>query len=183
MKRVLIVYATLEGQSRNIAERAADVAREAGWEVSLAPVDDLPPLDLDPAGADALVFVASIHVGAHSPEAHTFVTSNRSVLETIPAAFVSVSLSAASAGSRPEAERYMSDFLHDTGWHPVATAVVAGALMYSQYGLLKRVLIRHIARQNGLPTDARQDHEFTDWTALATFLLHFLGAADEMHTA
>lgn len=181
MKRVLIVYATLEGQSRNIAERAADVAREAGWEVKLAAVEDLPPLD--PARADALVFVASIHVGAHSPEAHAFVASNRAVLEAVPAAFVSVSLSAASDDSRPEAERYMRDFLQDTGWHPVATAVVAGALMYSQYGLLKRVLIRHIARQNGLPTDARQDHEFTDWTALATFLLHFLGAAEEMPTA
>jgi menaquinone-dependent protoporphyrinogen oxidase len=40
---------------------------------------------------------------------------------------------------------------------------VAGRLAYTQYGLLKRFVMRRIALKAGGPTDTSRDHEMTDW--------------------
>ena len=47
---------------------------------------------------------------------------------------------------------------------------VAGALLYSTYGLFTRWVMRRIAARRGGPTDTPRDHELTDWDGLAKFI-------------
>jgi menaquinone-dependent protoporphyrinogen oxidase len=176
MARILMVYGTGEGQARRIVEFAAARGREAGHRVEVT--------DAAAFGAawvfrvpDAILVAASVRLGRHDAAAQRFVAERKDLLEAIPAAFLSVSLSAAGARRRAEAEGYLAAFLAETGWRPARTALVAGALRYSRYGLLKRMLVKRVARDAGLATDSSRDHEYTDWEALGRFVAEFLAEA------
>ncbi len=58
-------------------------------------------------------------------------------------------------------------FCERTGWHPAIVRSFAGALMYSRYGFVKRRMMQRIAAQEGAPTDASRDWEYTDWDDVA----------------
>ena len=89
----------------------------------------------------------------------------------MPSAFFSVSLTAAddTDEARATARRYVDEFVEETGWTPGRTASFAGALQYLEYDFFTRLLIKMIARKGGLPTDARQDYDYTDWDAVWRF--------------
>lgn len=52
------------------------------------------------------------------------------------------------------------------GWNPSIVATIAGRLAYTQYGFLKRWIMRAIASREGGATDTTRDHEYTDWTTV-----------------
>lgn len=74
--------------------------------------------------------------------------------------------------ARPAAEDLLEEFLEETGWDPDGTLAVAGALRYSEYGPLKRVVMRRIAGKAGGDTDV-PDYEYTDWVAVEAFAAEF----------
>jgi len=53
------------------------------------------------------------------------------------------------------------------------TATVAGALRYTRLNFIKKMIIRRIASENGLPTDTTRDHEFTNWDEVTGFVNAF----------
>jgi menaquinone-dependent protoporphyrinogen oxidase len=110
-----------------------------------------------------------------------FVRTHRAELVRTSAAFVSVTLSQAGvqdAHATPEKRRQaardvkqmIDTFVRETGWQPAHVMPVAGALMYRQYNVLIRFVMKRIARKAGAPTDASRDYEFTDWIALDQFV-------------
>lgn len=169
MPRVLILYATTEGQTARIAERIAQRLRDKGHTVETHRADAI-PADVDPAAYDGVMLGASIHYGHHPGYLRTLVRRLRAALTSRPSAFFSVSLSASGSGARTEtAQRYLETFLRQTDWHPPQTATFAGALQYSKYGIFKKPVMRLIARMVGNDTDTTRDYEYTDWDAVARF--------------
>jgi menaquinone-dependent protoporphyrinogen oxidase len=73
------------------------------------------------------------------------------------------------------AEALAKDFVEKAGWHPNAVACVAGRLAYTQYGFLKRLILRQIAKKEGASTDTSRDHEFTDWDKVASIAKEIAG--------
>jgi len=65
--------------------------------------------------------------------------------------------------------RDVEDFARTTGWQPGATASFAGALRYSLYNPLIRLLMRLIVGMAGGETDTSRDYEYTDWAAVERF--------------
>ncbi|MCE3247433.1 MAG: protoporphyrinogen oxidase [Geminicoccaceae bacterium] len=55
------------------------------------------------------------------------------------------------------------------------SASLAGALRYSRYGFLKRLLMRLIVWREGGDTDDSRDYDYTDWDAVDGFARGFLG--------
>ena len=105
------------------------------------------------------------------------VRSHRDELERLPSAFFSVSLAA--HDDREVAQGYVVKFVVDTGWHPGMVGLFAGALRYTQYGFIKRRLMRKIARDKGtLDTDTTHDYVYTDWDSVTHFTDEFLRASD-----
>jgi menaquinone-dependent protoporphyrinogen oxidase len=49
-------------------------------------------------------------------------------------------------------------------------ATLGGALRYTQYGFLKRFLMKQISRRHNGPTDTSRDYEFTDWQRVDRFV-------------
>jgi menaquinone-dependent protoporphyrinogen oxidase len=179
MKRVGVFYATREGQTEKIAQRVAAALRERGLEVDLMNVgDESESVRFD--RYDGAVLAASVHVGHHEKEMVRFVKAHRNELESVPATFLSVSLSEAGAEDqrKPPAERVacMQDvrkmidtFLGETGWHPAHVKPVAGALVYTHYNPLVRFVMKRIAKSAGADTDTSRDFEYTDWMELDRF--------------
>ncbi|MBE0622783.1 MAG: menaquinone-dependent protoporphyrinogen IX dehydrogenase [Burkholderiales bacterium] len=173
MPRILLLYASIEGQTALIAERMAHTLRETGHSVDMVPAD-ADPARLDPTAYDGVIIGASIHYGNHPAFLRTLVRRLRGALEARPNAFFSVSLSA--GGPRPKpaaAQRYIDKFLRKTGWQPQLVASFAGAVRYSLYGPIKRRVMIVFVGLGGGETDTSRDYEYTDWAAVERFAGEF----------
>jgi menaquinone-dependent protoporphyrinogen oxidase len=67
----------------------------------------------------------------------------------------------------------MDRFLARYGWRPAITKLVAGALLYTRYGWLKRRMMKRIVAKAGGDTDTTRDFEYTDWNDLRDFAEDF----------
>jgi menaquinone-dependent protoporphyrinogen oxidase len=176
MMRVLIVYATTEGQTRKVAERIAARLRELGHEAQLH--DSAALLDDVEIGAfAAIIIAASVHQGVHQETVTAFATAYRERLNASLTAFVSVSLSAALEPDHVEAQKYVDRFVTETGWRPNRTLVLAGALRNTGYDYFKQQIIKYVVLKGGDPVDSERDYEFTDWEALARFVDAYVAVA------
>jgi menaquinone-dependent protoporphyrinogen oxidase len=180
MKPFLALYATREGHTRRITEHIAATLRARGFDVDVHNLAELtaPPELGRYTGA---ILAASVHMGRHERELSDYVKAHRAELESLPTAFLSVSMSeagaentAASAAQRAQAtasvQQTIDAFFEETGWHPARVKPVAGALLYTQYGLLTRFIMKLIAKHEGVATDTSRDYEYTDWAALDHFV-------------
>ena len=113
---------------------------------------------------------ASIHVGKHQDAVRDFVTDNRAALSGMPTALFQVSLSSANEEKREEAAGYVESFLTETGWHPDRIGQFGGALRFFEYGFLKRLMMKRIAKDLLAGREEPDgDIEFTDWDAVDAF--------------
>jgi menaquinone-dependent protoporphyrinogen oxidase len=175
MTRVLIPYGTSEGQTARIAEYLAGVLRDRGQEACPVDIKRSGTLELD--AYDAVIVGASVHMGKHEEYIRDFVRKNRAALERLPSAFFSVSLAAhdGTDEARKEVAGYTEEFVRQTGWRPNKVGSFAGALLYTRYGLIKRWIMRKIARDKGSPdTDTSRDYVYTDWDSVKRFAEEFL---------
>jgi len=172
--RVLICYATTDGQTRKVAEYIADIALKKGHEVDL--VDANSAEGVDPSRFQAVVLAGSVHIGRYQTALVHQIKRWRETLNARPTAFVSVSLSAASHDShmRAEMDECAQHMLHGAGLEPVPTLHVAGALRFTQYDFFRRWIMRLIAKQMDTAVDPTKDQEYTDWDAVARFADDFL---------
>jgi len=170
MSSILVAYGTGEGQTAKVATYVAEGLASRGFEATAVDVRDVDGTAV--RAADAVVVGASIHVGSHQDAVVAFVREHRGTLAAAPSAFFQVSLSSAAQdpARRAEADGYVDEFREATGWEPDVVGAFAGALRYSEYGFLKRLMMRKIAAEATGDTDASRDYEYTDWTAVDAFV-------------
>jgi menaquinone-dependent protoporphyrinogen oxidase len=181
MTKILIAYATTEGQTARIADHIADVIQKRGIEARAIDLKRSARIPLD--DYDAVIVGGSIHMGKHQNDVADFVSANRVRLERLPSAFFSVSLAA--HGDLENAEAYVANFEQQTGWHPTKIGLFGGALLYRQYGLLRRYMMKRIVRDKpgGLSADTSRDHVYTDWAQIERFAEDFLERVVPQDTA
>jgi menaquinone-dependent protoporphyrinogen oxidase len=168
MTSFLVVYGTSEGQTARVADRLVRALVDRGHDASALDVREVPD-GFSLADVDAVLVGASVHAGAHQPEVVRFVGETREALREKPTAFFQVSLSSADERGEAEAAGYVESFVEETGWHPDRIGLFGGALRYSEYGFLKRLLVRQIAKRDFPEADAAGDTEFTDWAEVEAF--------------
>ncbi len=176
--KIAVIFASVEGHTRKIAETIAARLTDQGIDVELMDLRQpgLPGFE----GYDGAILAAPIHIGKYPGPFEAFVKAWKSELMSIPTAFVSVSLSIASDASseKEESARYPDGLEKRTGWKADRVHHAAGALKYTEYDFFKRYMMRRISRMEGDPTDTSTDHEFTDWDALTGFVSGFLLETD-----
>lgn len=172
--KILITYATTEGQTRKIAQFCTDYLSAKGDTVELLPAADAAETDL--SRFDAVLLAASVHAGKYQKPMIKFVARNVDALGAMRSAFLSVSLAAAGddaddwQGLRDVVDRFATQ----TGWTPQTVMHVAGAFRFSEYDFFKSWAMRWIAAQKDQDVDPHQDKEYTDWAALRTSLDEWL---------
>lgn len=180
MPAFVVVFGTGEGQTAKVATRIEDVIRRRGHDVTTVAVDELPDgFSLDEF--DAVLVGSSIHYGKHHPEIGAFVDANRAVLNARPTALFQLSLSSAVEDEERQAAaaRYVDELLEASGWHPDRIGLFGGALRYSKYGFLKRLLLKRIARDATGDVDTSRDYEYTDWDEVTAFAGDFAAFVEQ----
>jgi len=164
---VLIVYHTSEGQTARIAERIADELRRDELDVDVREVDEAPI----PDGYDGVVAGDSIHAVKHSRALVRYLQDHAATLRTKPTALFQVSLTSANPDEAhtDTAHELVRDLLERTDFDPGIIGIFAGALVYTQYGWLKRHVMQAIVRREGGDTDMSHDYDYTDWGAVDHF--------------
>jgi menaquinone-dependent protoporphyrinogen oxidase len=175
---LVILYGTTGAHTAKVADRLVDVALAREHRVQVMDCEKL-PANFSTRFFDAVIIGSPVHFGKHHSGVIKFVQARKYELAAKPAAFYSVSLAAAAARpeDRAEAVEYVHDFIRETGWRPGLIAVFAGALHYSQYGLLTRTMMKGISRRAGGDTDTSQDYDYTDWESVQHFAEGFLAWA------
>ena len=185
MSRVLMFYGTTDGHTRKIAAAVAETLRAEHCDVVVADAADVTS-DVRPDGFDGVLVAASVHAGGHQRAVGRWVRAYAPQLNRMPTAFLSVCLGVLER--RPEAQREVQEimrrFEREAGWQPTTDMVVAGALLYRNYGLIKRWIMRRIVAKGGGETDTSRNYEYTDWDELRVFVRDFarrhLGAMQEV---
>ena len=173
--KILIVYGTTEGHTRKICRRIESRVEEDGHDATLHDSTSF-PIALEVRAYDAVIVAASLHQNRYQPSIVQFIEENLEVLKDKPTAFVSVSLSVVLDEGGEDAQKCIDELISQTGWQPMQTEHVAGALVYTQYDFFKRQIMKYVVRKGGGPTDASHDYEFTDWEALDAFVDSFLAS-------
>lgn len=172
---ILLIYATVEGQTRKIAHHVQKYLSANGHQVTEIDATH-PPDSLSVDGVAGVICTGPVHVGSFPAPLRRFVQRNQRDLMARPGAFLSVSLTA--AGHDPnemvELNEIVSAFSEETGWWPVTVHHVAGALKYTEYDYFRRWMLRRIADKKDAPTNTANDYEFTDWGELDLFVDGFL---------
>jgi len=172
MPRILVVYGTTEGHTAKVAGAVSEVLHSAGALVDVHSADDPAPA---PDGYDAVIVAASVHAGRYQRSVEQWVKTHAAALARKPSAFISVCLGVLQR--EPKVERdlqaILNRFVGDTGWRPSVTKFVAGALPYTRYGWLRRLVMQRIVAKAGGDTDTRRDYEYTDWSDLRHFTVDF----------
>jgi menaquinone-dependent protoporphyrinogen oxidase len=176
MASILIIHASFDGQSERIAERIGAHLRQLGHHTVIRPAD-WPVLDELIAASDAVILGGGVRFGRHARILERLARREAARLAARPNAFFSVSMAAAAPGTgHVQAAPLVEGFRRRSQWHPQHVATFAGALRYTAYNPLVRLMMWFIASATGQATDTRRDHEYTDWEAVERFARDFAAA-------
>lgn len=168
MARILIVYSTVFGHTRDICQRLKNVIEQQAHQVSLLEFHECQAADIE--ACDKIVIGASIRYGRHNPNLVKFIERHRPLLEARPNAFFSVNVVARKPHKRQaDSNPYVRKFLKRILWKPQQVTVFAGKIDYPIYNPVDRFMIRLIMTITRGPTDAKGTFEFTDWQQVEEF--------------
>ncbi|GAA4895549.1 menaquinone-dependent protoporphyrinogen IX dehydrogenase [Ferrimonas pelagia] len=167
MQRTLVLYSTVDGQTKRIAERIRARLEALEHQVQLV---ELERCALPLASFDKVVIGASIRYGKYRPALFDFIARHQDVLAQKRTAFFSVNLVARKPGKdTPDGSPYIRLFHRKTAWRPDRIGVFAGVLNYPAYGWRDRHIIRFIMWLTKGPTALSTVQEFTDWGRVELF--------------
>jgi menaquinone-dependent protoporphyrinogen oxidase len=172
MTRILVVYGTTDGQTAKIARY---LGGELGWMGAEVDVVEAGTASPDPRNYAGVLVAASLHAKGFQRNVIRWVRANADALRTVTSAFIPVSLSVLQKDLKVQRELggIVNRFEDEAGWKPTRVKFVAGALLYTKYGWLKRWVMRWIAGRAGGSTDTTRDHEYTDWEDVKKFAVAF----------
>lgn len=166
--KLLVLFSTRDGQTREIASALSTDLNELGFDVDVVNLHRADTI----AWQDycGVVIGASIRYGHFHPLVQRFVKNHLAELQKLPGAFYSVNLVARKADKRtPQTNSYTRKFLLQSPWQPQQCAVFAGALRYPRYRWYDRFMIRLIMKMTGGETDIRKEVVYTDWNQVSQF--------------
>jgi len=180
MATILTVFGTGEGQTAKIADSITDEFSVRGHEaqtVNVAEIDS----EVDVDEFDAVLIGASVHYGRQQKVVRKWADANRDRLVRKPNGFFQVSGASGAKNDEglAEATGYLDKFIDATNWQPDRIALFGGALRFSEYGFLKRALLKFIVRKQEFETDESGDAELTDWESVVSFADEFAVFVEE----
>jgi len=184
MHRILVAFASREGQTDHIAHH---IARQIENNKLLTRLVDVRSGETE-AGADdcdAAIVAGSVHRGRYDPALANFVMRHATALRQVPSAFLSISLSAASVEptERAAVDEIAQRFLAEVGWLPETVVHVAGAVHDRNVNMIERFVLHTILRQHDVEPRSTGDTDLTDWLAIDAFVRDFLARLSAVRAA
>ncbi len=167
MKKYLIIYSTVDGQTKKISERIFSKLKQKD-SVTILSLEEAYNNDI--TTFEFIIIGASIRYGKHRENLFKFIKENKTILESKVTAFFSVNVVARKAEkSEADTNPYIKKFIFLSDWKPNYLTVFAGKIDYPKLRTLDKVMIRIIMWLTKGPTDTSISHEFTDWEKVDKF--------------
>lgn len=176
--RTLIIYGTVEGQTRKIARFMEDHLQAQGHAVTCCNAIDEPPA---PDAFELVILGGPIHAGHYPNALRHYATKYADALNAGTSAFFSVCLHIATGEAKAvsEALDIARAFTDSCQWVPYRIEQIAGALKYLEYDFFKRFMLKMIVKREGGDTDTTKDYEYTDWAQVKRFAEEMVAMASE----
>ena len=172
MSQILVIYSTVDGQTKNICKKIKEINVGMGHDVTLVSLAEANKAVL--SEFDKILIGASIRYGKHRAELYQFIEENQEILSNKVSGFFSVNVVARKPEKNTaETNPYMVKFLQLSAWKPNMLGVFAGKIDYPKYGFFDRFMIRFIMKMTKGPTDIKGTFEFTDWEQVTLFAERF----------
>ena len=172
---VLIIYATIEGQTGKVARFIEAQLNSAGHETRLVDAADK-LVDVSFDGIDKVILAAPVHERRHPKPFETLITSAHRDLNARDTLLLSISMNAAFPEGHEEAQDYVDEMMMRTGVKPRTVALVAGAVRNHRYDYYASQVLRHVVLRDREFDPGAESHEFTDWDALKATVAGFIDA-------
>lgn len=174
--KVLILFATIEGQTGKIARFCEQGVHAAGHEaVMVECADTSVPLSFE--GVGKVILAAPVHERRHPRRFEAVLATHQRELAERGTLLLSVSLNAAFTEGHEEAQEYVEELKMRTGLAPSAEMLVAGAVRTDRYDYYATQVLRHVVLRGKDYDPSAESHEFTDWEALKEQLAAFLATS------
>lgn len=165
--KIGILYATVDGQTLKICSKLKEELLKHNHLVDLFSIDNF---NEDITNFDKLIIASSIRYGLHHKKIIEFINTNKTKLNTIKTAFVSVNLVARKPKKNtPNTNPYVIKFFKTINWKPTIVEVFAGKLDYKKYPYFDRVMIQFIMWITKGPTNTTTEIEYTNWNKVTKF--------------
>ncbi len=165
--KILILYASVDGQTMKIATFITKQLQENGQEFFLCDINDFKH---ELADFDKIIIGSSIRYGVHHKAIIDFINEHKEVLDRHKAAFFSVNLVARKPEkNQADTNPYVIKFFKEITWRPPLVEVFAGKLDYKKYPFFDRIMIQFIMWMTKGPTDSKTKIEYTDWKRVSAF--------------
>lgn len=170
---VALVYESIEGQTRKVADYVAERLRAHGHGVRVLNSADRQS-DVSFDGIDRVILAAPVHERRHPKDFEVLLAANSETLRQLPTLMLSVSLKASFPEGREEAQDYVTEMAMRTGVDFTKEVLVAGAVRTESYGYFEAQIVSNVVLE-GQPVDLIDGvREFTDWEGLASHVDAFV---------
>ena len=166
-KKVLILYASVDGQTKRISNFISEELKKNSVEVVQS---EMTAFDSELDHYDVVILGSSIRYGVHHASMIEFIEASRERLDQLKTAFFSVNLVARKAEkNEADTNPYVIKFFKNTSWKPDLVEVFAGKLDYKKYPFFDRIMIQFIMWMTKGPTDKNTKIEYTNWERVEEF--------------
>lgn len=172
---ILIIYETVEGQTRKVTEFLEQQIQNAGHEVRLFNTQDRSET-LSFGGIDKIVLAAPVHERRHPKGFEEFISANQRELKARQTLLISISLKAAFPEGLEEAQDYLTEMEMRTGFKPNREILAAGAVRTESYGYFENQVVNTVVLGERKVDLVDGVCEFTDWETLSSEADAFLKA-------
>ena len=169
---VLIVFSSIEGQTKKIAEFAKELIETRGIEVKLVNIATAAG-QIGLKDASSIILAAPVHERRFPKDFEVFIAARRADLATRWTLMLSVSLAAAFQEKIDDARDFQTEMEMRTHFSPDEVELVAGAVRPTSYGYFESQILRHVILHDR-PIDPTTEREFTDWERLKERIESFL---------
>ncbi len=169
---ILVIYATIEGQTGKIARFVSEQIAKLGHTAQL--IDANAPTEISFDQAEAVILAAPVHERRHPQNFEALLSAHAEDLSAKKVLFLSISLSAAFPEGIEEAGEYVTEMKMRTGLEPEQEMLVGGAVRLDHYDYFAMQVLQHVVLRNKNYDPSEGTNEFTDWDALSSNIAEFL---------
>ncbi|GIM52994.1 protoporphyrinogen oxidase [Capnocytophaga cynodegmi] len=171
MEKSVIIYASVEGQTKKICDHINGVLLSRKQDVKLVSIADFQDNLKD---FDKIILASSIRYGKHNQDIINLINENYELLNAKKSAFISVNLVARKEEKRQaHTNPYVVKFLNKIKWKPTMVEVFAGKINYKIYGFFDKLIIKLIMVITKGPTNSDAEIEYTNWDNVTAFAEKF----------
>lgn len=170
---VLIIFESIEGQTRKIVAFMEQQIRSAGHDVQLFNTNyRLGSVSFE--GINKVILAAPVHERRHPKTFEIYVSTSLGELKACQTLLISVSLKAAFPEGLEEAREYLTEMEMRTGFFPDKEILAAGAVRTNSYDYYERQIVQSVALEGQDVELIDGVREFTDWNSIRDEIAAFI---------